>query len=260
MKIRIFESDSKIPDCDADWSGSGDFISKWLLCYGVLVEDAEKFISRSLSETVSKSADLSDFKEESRMCIGQEVQHASAHRRLNQIVATRYRFKGIVKILNFISYSVIEPLLTQRLKMTFVAGLEHINAAMAVRGLESDLLKSKNFFSDLFCWHFYEELEHKQVSFEICERLRISKITKSLVMIILLFMFLVESTLLTVVFAFQDRSIFSKQFWQGMFFFFSKNGFGFYLINICLKFGSFNPRQWPDATDFSRHYLLTGQT
>ncbi|WP_334144681.1 metal-dependent hydrolase [Rhabdothermincola sp.] len=116
----------------------------------------------------------------------QESGHYRQHRRFNDLVASRYR--GITRLERWIerSYGWLGRTRSVRFNVAFAAASETIAFALA-RWSEAHL---DEFFDEgdsiattLFLWHLAEEVEHKNVAYDVFEAIDGSRVRYSLAML-----------------------------------------------------------------------------
>lgn len=257
MKIRRYQVKTTDLPLPLDWSGSRLYSSMWLDAYSVMVSEAERFIVRTTIEAAKTLPLGSPLQEEARLCSGQEIQHALAHKAYEDLhLVNKFYFVTLARTLNFINYRVLEPLLGLRYRLHFVAALEHMNAMVATVAIQENTLKLENEATKLFLWHFFEEYEHKDVTFDLLKELGGTWIERAIVMLILVPLMLFDVILISLVFAFQTRQCWSLRFLKDMaVFFLHPNGFGHKLIRASFTYlqKDFSPHSLP-ALPFKEDY------
>ncbi len=238
MKIRKYQVKPTTPPLPLDWTGSGLYVSLWLDAYSVMVSEAERFIVRTTLEAAKTLPANHPLQEDARLCSGQEIQHALAHKAYEDLhLQKKFYFAGLANTLNFLNYKVLEPLLGLRYRLHFVSALEHMNAMLATIGIEDNVLKVHNEATKLYLWHFYEEYEHKDVTFDLLKELGGTSVERAIVMLILVPLILFDVTLVSFVFAAQTPQCWSlKCIKEVGFFFFHPMGFGRKLIRASFKY------------------------
>lgn len=257
MKVRKYQVKPTATPLPIDWSGSGTYTSLWLDAYSVMVSEAERFIVRTSVEAAKRCPNNSQLQEEVRLCSGQEIQHYLAHKTYEDLhLKTKFSFQLVSRSLNFINYKVLEQLLPLKIRLHFVAGLEHMNAMLATLGIKNQILKMDNEATKLYLWHFYEEYEHKDVTFDLLKELGGGYWDRAIVMLILIPLMLFDVTLLSLLFVVQTPSAWT---WKNLkaipSFFFGQNGLGRQLIASSLLYlrKDFSPHNLP-ALPFKEHY------
>jgi len=149
------------------WLPGNPFLSSFLNAYTIMVPANEAFYIRTLRKARSRIADagiragVDDF-------IRQEAQHGRAHKRFWRVLdAQGYRYRGFERVVDWLAFSVPEKLLPLSWRVSMVASVEHINAFVAHEFLGQGILATAHPpVRALMEWHFAEEIEHKQVSFD----------------------------------------------------------------------------------------------
>jgi uncharacterized protein len=152
---------------DKHWFQGSPAISRWFDVYTLLVPDNEAFFIRTLVPCVARMGGESE-KTEMRDFFRQEYLHGIAHkaywRRMQQF---GFRVDRFVRCVNWVLYSVFEPIQPRRLRVSIVAAIEHINASLGNIVLGKDLLgATSGELKKLYYWHFSEEIEHKAVAYK----------------------------------------------------------------------------------------------
>lgn len=197
----------------APWLRNKPFTRNFLYAYTVLVPDSERFIIR----TVLKIRPLltEDLNTQVNGLFFQEGQHAREHDKANDWLETQnYKIKLFRTGAYYLTYGVLEPLLPNKLLLSVAAATEHLNST-----LSEYFLKNSGLFSDcpphlaaIYSWHFAEEIEHKEVVFDVFTHISRSYVLRLLGALIAGFGFLVLIPLGALVFGVQDRSIFRPRF------------------------------------------------
>jgi predicted metal-dependent hydrolase len=156
-----------IPRC---WFRQNPLLTNMLNTYTLLVPDNEHYYMRNIRRAVD-GVDDPGLKACIRNFILQEGQHGIAHQRYwENLAAQGLAFKGFVKICNLLSYGILEALFPLSMQLSIIAAIEHINAFTGHIFLEADLLKDADPRKRLlFAWHFAEEIEHKEVAYDVFE-------------------------------------------------------------------------------------------
>jgi len=168
MKIRKFKSlqlnlDNKL---DLKWNPKFQFRQYWYILYSVLVPSSEKFIIRSSSRYLEASA----HSEKVKLCFGQEANHAKTHKEFSSLVIREFRFiKYFTKIYTFICYRLLERFFSNEMKLVIAAATEQLNTCLAIETLRGDrhFLSKKHTIKEMLDWHFLEEIEHREIIFDL---------------------------------------------------------------------------------------------
>ncbi len=163
----------------------------------------------------------------------------------------KYKIKLFQKIAYFLTYGILEPLLPNKLLLSVAAATEHLNST-----LSEYFLKNPRLFSDcpphltaIYSWHFAEEIEHKEVVYDVFTHVSGSYFLRLLGALIAGLGFLVLIPLGAWIFGMQDHSFFRLRFWSD---FAKQLGRGKLLGSLvsCLVVylrPTFHPSQFPNA-------------
>lgn len=156
---------------DRDWLHKSPATSRWFDAYTLLVPDNEAFFIRTLTPCVSlmeSDSEMAELKHFFRQESLHGVAHKAYSKRMLQLGFPVDRFVGCV---NWVLYSLLEPIQPRRMRVSVVAAIEHINASLAHIVLTKDLLRDANSdLKELYYWHFSEEIEHKAVAHRALNR------------------------------------------------------------------------------------------
>lgn len=102
---------------------------------------------------------------------GQEGRHAQAHERFFDVMRGQgYELARFLKVYDFFSYKLIEPLNPAVLRLAATAACEHFTAIMAEGALRYPILdRAHPAMQELLRWHAAEEIEHKAVAFDVLQ-------------------------------------------------------------------------------------------
>lgn len=100
---------------------------------------------------------------------GQEGRHAQAHERLFATLREQgFDVDTIVERYERIAFDYLEKLAPPALRLSITVAAEHFTALMAQDALTVDVADAADpALRDLFIWHAVEELEHKDVAFDV---------------------------------------------------------------------------------------------
>lgn len=156
---------------DRDWLPNSPATSRWFDVYTLLVPDNEAFFIRTLVPCVSQMKSASEIAELKHF-FRQESLHGVAHKKYwKRMLQLGFRVDGFVSCVNWLLYSLLEPIQPHRLRVSIVAAIEHINASLAHVVLAKDLLRdASSELKSLYYWHFAEEIEHKAVAHRTLSR------------------------------------------------------------------------------------------
>lgn len=132
----------------------------------LLFPDGERFFVKSVHD---HAKDITDPKllQDLRAFAGQEGQHAHQHERFFSVLAQQgYSFERLLG--RFQGLARWSKRLPRSVRLAITAGAEHYTATMAALLLESDMLDQCNpTMRDLITWHALEEIEHKNVAYDV---------------------------------------------------------------------------------------------
>jgi len=160
-------------DFDPHWNRARPELSHMVNATSLFLPYMEPFIIDTVREPTEKLTDL-DFVNEVKAWIGQESQHFLQHRRYNEVLiargypALREREKEIARQYDELRKRPLE------FRLAYTAGFETMALFIGHMGLE----QREYFFrgadpnvSSLWLWHLVEEIEHKNVAFDVYQRL-----------------------------------------------------------------------------------------
>ena len=141
---------------------------------GLYVVHLEPFIVKSLRKVMPQIRDEALREEVDRFC-RQESQHYQKHADFNELILAR-NYPGLearIKRLrdDFDGYLRHR---SDRLRVGFVEGFESFTSQNALTLLASGLFEHKRSeprFAGLFKWHLFEEIEHRNVAYDIYQHL-----------------------------------------------------------------------------------------
>jgi predicted metal-dependent hydrolase len=99
----------------------------------------------------------------------QEGHHAHAHEKFFDILRGQgYDIDGFLTMYQRVAWDLLEPKFAPHLRLSVTVALEHYTALFAERALGPDLFAdAPNVMRDLLRWHAAEEIEHKDVAFDV---------------------------------------------------------------------------------------------
>ncbi|HNI36192.1 MAG TPA: metal-dependent hydrolase, partial [Microthrixaceae bacterium] len=157
---------------DSDWIVADDPIFSHLLAtLSAVFPNGEDFFVASVRRHRDAVADNPVLKAQVKGFIGQEAMHGREHRALNRRLAevgynTVRADRAIQRICNLILKA--RPRL---LAIAATAAAEHYTGLLAETALEHEptrkILFGQESVEPLICWHSLEELEHKNVAFDV---------------------------------------------------------------------------------------------
>lgn len=157
-------------DIPRDWLPSCPAIAALLDTYTIMVPANEGFFMRTVNGCLPRLRDPG-LRDAARAFIHQEAEHGVAHRRYwRHLEAQGYRFRGFERLVERLTFRPVEKFAPLALRLSMMSCVEHINAFIAHECLSRDILADAHpEVRALMEWHFAEEIEHKQVAFEVFE-------------------------------------------------------------------------------------------
>jgi uncharacterized protein len=141
---------------------------------GLYVAVLEPFIVKSLRRVADQITDAALRDQVDRFC-RQEAQHYQQHERFNAVVLA-HGYPGLQERVDRLAgdFQRFLDQRTDKFRIGFVEGFEAYTTQAALEILESricDHPRSDPRFADLFRWHMLEEIEHRNVAFDIYQHL-----------------------------------------------------------------------------------------
>lgn len=151
-----------------DWLPRLSAVAALLNTYTVLVPANEAFYIRTINACLARMPDPA-LRAAALAFIHQEAEHGAAHKRFwRNLEQHGYRFRGFERLVDRLTFRVMERIAPLSLRLSMVACVEHINAFLAYEFLSQDILADAHpEVRALMEWHFAEEIEHRHVSFEV---------------------------------------------------------------------------------------------
>lgn len=148
--------------------------SNFLATLSAVFPRGEEFFVATVRANRDAVGDDETLKAQVKAFIGQEAMHGREHRRINKVLDHRgYRTaradKGIDRILN-----AVIKMKPKTLPLAVTAAAEHLTGILAESALGSEMTRETLFnvpdVQSLITWHALEELEHKNVAFDVLAR------------------------------------------------------------------------------------------
>lgn len=131
--------------------------------------DGERFFVRSVNHFLP-DIDDPQLRERVKHFFGQEGQHAREHERLFEVLREQgYDIDPLLDRYRHLAYEVLAPRVPAKLRLSVTAALEHFTATFAVHALTTGLLDkhAPPVMVELLKWHAAEEIEHKDVAYDV---------------------------------------------------------------------------------------------
>ena len=170
IPVRRFRSDAEVHD--DDWIVAGDPIFSHLLAtLSAVFPNGEDFFVASVRRHRDAVADQPLLKAQVKGFIGQEAMHGREHRALNDRLAELgYHTVRADAIIQRICDRILRAR-PKRLAIAATAAAEHYTGLLAEVALDHEptrrILFGQEAVEPLICWHALEELEHKNVAFDV---------------------------------------------------------------------------------------------
>jgi len=205
-------------DIPLHWCGGDAVVTHMLNTYTVLVPGNEGYFIRTLQRALPAVADDKQMQTTIRDFCTQEGQHGIGHRRCwDMLTSQGYTFKPFERAVAAFAYRFMERITPQKLRLSMVACIEHINAFIAHEFLSQQLLaNSHRIPKALFEWHFAEEIEHKHVAFDVLQKVAPSYSLRCLGALVVAPLFYLLMFAGTLNFLHQDRLLFRRSTWRAM--------------------------------------------
>jgi predicted metal-dependent hydrolase len=228
------------------WFRQNPILTNMLNTYTILVPDNEHYYMRNIRRTFESLKD-SGLKMRVRKFIQQEGQHGVAHQRYwENLTAQGLKFRGFLKLTGLMSYRFLEALFPLSMQLSIIAAVEHINAYMGHIFLENDLLKEADPRKRLlFAWHFAEEIEHKEVAYDVFQEISGNYLLRIVGMLLTAPLFYLFNLVGTIYFSWQWGKLLSAKSWYDWLrFLFIREKVGFKSLYYLLLY--FKPGFHPD--------------
>ena len=203
-------------DTPRHWCEGNAALTHILNTYTLLVPGNEGFFIRTLKQGLPRMDP--EMREMVMHFSHQEGQHGAGHLRFWQILEGQgYRIRGFQRKVDFFLYRVIERVTPFKLRLSFVACIEHVNAYVGHEFLAQQRLREADpALRALFEWHFAEEIEHKSVAFDVLKRFAPSYAMRLLGALLVLPLFYFLSSLGTLYLLGQDKLLFRAETWRAL--------------------------------------------
>jgi predicted metal-dependent hydrolase len=134
--------------------------------------DGERFFIRSVNHFIDDIDDPA-LRERVKRFYGQEGQHAREHERLFEVMREHgYDIDAFLIPYRKLAYQVLAPKFSPKLRLSITVALEHFTASFAEHVLRKGVLDelAPPVMAELLKWHAAEEIEHKDVAFDVLTR------------------------------------------------------------------------------------------
>jgi predicted metal-dependent hydrolase len=134
--------------------------------------DGERFFIRSVKHYADEIDDPA-LRERVKRFYGQEGQHAREHERMFEIMREHgYDVDAFLVEYRKLAYEVLAPKFSPKLRLSITVALEHFTASFAEHVFRKRVLDelAPPVMAELLKWHAAEEIEHKDVAFDVLAR------------------------------------------------------------------------------------------
>jgi uncharacterized protein len=201
-------------DIPRNWLPASPAVAAVLNTYTVLVPANEAFYMRTLNACLPllHSPELRDA---STSFIHQEAEHGVAHKRYwRNLEQQGYRFRRFERLVDKLTFRVIEKFAPLSLRVSMVSCVEHINAFVGHEFLSQGILRDAHpEVRAMMEWHFAEEIEHKSISFDVLQAVAPSYAVRFAGLVMTAPLFYTLMTLGMLRFLAQDGLLFRPSVW-----------------------------------------------
>lgn len=165
-----FPFDGSIP---RHWFGGNPIPTHVVNGVNLLFPAGERFFVRSVRHYLDRFEDDPAMTARIRGFFGQEGSHAREHERFFRILEEQgYEIRPFLDAYEGFAYGTLEKVIPPALRLAGTAAAEHFTAIMAEAALTDGFLDelAHPVMRDLLLWHAAEEIEHKDVAFDVLER------------------------------------------------------------------------------------------
>ncbi|MDY7231995.1 metal-dependent hydrolase [Hyalangium rubrum] len=154
------------------WLAGSPTQSHFFNAINLFVVSFEEFMVRVMRDRLPELKEDTEFSRQVRGFMGQEATHSYVHEKfLNNLREQGYQIEGYLSASERIFTHWFEKGLGQRVSMSMIAGFEHLTALLAEIVLADQMMKpAEPFMAELWEWHAAEEIEHKEMAFELLRR------------------------------------------------------------------------------------------
>jgi hypothetical protein len=154
------------------WLAGSPTQSHFFNAINLFVVAFEDFMVRVMRSQLPRLKDAPEFARQVRGFMGQEATHSYVHEKfLSNLRQQGYRIDGYLNAAERIFTQGFEKWLGLRVSVAMIAGFEHLTALLAELILDGRMLKdAEPFMAELWEWHAAEEIEHKEMAFELLKR------------------------------------------------------------------------------------------
>jgi predicted metal-dependent hydrolase len=156
------------PDVPRAWFGGSPLSTALANGMNLVFPAGERFFIRSV-RSYQDRIDDPGLRERVAGFSGQEAQHQRAHlAAFKMLEAQGYEVESWLRWYERMGYEVIEPRTSPAFRLATTAALEHLTATFGELALDSEMLDRVHpTMRDLLRWHAAEEIEHRDVAFDV---------------------------------------------------------------------------------------------
>lgn len=154
------------------WMGGSVVATAIANSLNLVFPDGERFFIRSVNHYIDEIDDPV-LRERVKRFYGQEGQHAREHERMFEVMREHgYDVDTFLESYRRLAYQVLAPKFPPKLLLSITVALEHFTASFAEHVLRKRLLQdfAPPVMAELLMWHAAEEIEHKDVAFDVLAR------------------------------------------------------------------------------------------
>jgi len=154
------------------WLAGSPTRSHFFNAINLFVVAFEDFMVRVMRSQLPHLKNDPEFSRQVRGFMGQEATHSYVHEKfLSNLRQQGYRIDGYLGAAERVFTQVFEKRLGLRVCISMIAGFEHLTALLSEIVLSSRMMKqAEPFMAELWEWHAAEEIEHKEMAFELLKR------------------------------------------------------------------------------------------
>jgi uncharacterized protein len=131
----------------------------------------EQFFIRSVRHYLQQVNDR-QLRSKVNVFVCQEVQHQRSHQQAFLVLEQQgYEIQSYLSWYEYVAYAIIEPATPPELRLATTAALEHFTSALGELALATEMLDVAHpTMQSLLKWHAAEEIEHRDVAFEVLQQ------------------------------------------------------------------------------------------
>ena len=154
------------------WLAGNPVATHFFNAINLFVVSFEDFMARVMRGRLPHLKDDPDFARQVRGFMGQEATHSYVHEKfLSNLRGQGYRIDGYLGTAERVFTQVFEKWLGLRVCLAMISGFEHLTALLSELVHSNRTLKdAEPFMAELWEWHAAEEIEHKEMAFELLKR------------------------------------------------------------------------------------------